>query len=70
MTLSLSAPRVVGALAVAGLIAGGTVASSSSNADNDGPVTAGRTAVSHQADISARHDVPTHLNPTKVQTIR
>jgi hypothetical protein len=66
MTLSLSAPRVVGVLAVAGLIAGGTFASSSSNADNDGPVT----AVSHKADISARHDVSSHLNPTKVQTIR
>jgi predicted ribosomally synthesized peptide with SipW-like signal peptide len=70
MALSLSAPRVVGVLAVAGLIAGGTFASSSSNADNDGPVTAGRTAVSHKADISARHDVSSHLNPTKVQTIR
>jgi hypothetical protein len=64
MTLSLSAPRVIGVLAVAGLIAGGTFASSSSNADNDGPVT----AVSHKADISARHS--SHLNPTKVQTIR
>jgi hypothetical protein len=70
MTLSLAAPRVVGVLAVAGLIAGGTFASSSSNADNDGPTTAGRTSVSHRADISARHDVSSFLNPTKVQTIR
>jgi hypothetical protein len=69
MTLSLSAPRVVGVLAVAGLIAGGTFASSSSNAENEGPVTGGGTAVS-RADISARHDVSSHLNPTKVQTIR
>jgi hypothetical protein len=36
MTLSLSAPRVAAVLAVAGLVAGGTFASSSSNADNDG----------------------------------
>jgi hypothetical protein len=70
MTLSLSAPRVVAALAVAGLIAGGTIASSSSNADNDGPVTGGRTAVAHRADVSARHDVPARPNPTQVQTIR
>jgi hypothetical protein len=70
MTLSLSAPRVVSVLAVAGLIAGGTFASSSSNADDDGPVTGGRTAVSHKADVSARHGASTHLNPTKVQTIR
>jgi hypothetical protein len=68
--MTLSPPRIFAALAVAGLIASGTFAASSSNADNDGPVTGGRTAVSHRADISARHDVGTHLNPTKVQTIR
>jgi predicted ribosomally synthesized peptide with SipW-like signal peptide len=67
--MTLSPPRIFAALAVAGVIAGGTFASSSSNADDDGPVTAGRTAV-QRPDISARHDVPTHLNPTKVQTIR
>jgi uncharacterized membrane protein YdfJ with MMPL/SSD domain len=70
MTLSLSPPRVVVALAVAGLIAGATVASSSSNAGNDGRVTAGRTAVAHRADISARHDAAARPNPTQVQTIR
>jgi predicted ribosomally synthesized peptide with SipW-like signal peptide len=69
MILSLSVPRVAATLAVAGLIAGGTFASSSSNADDDGPVTASRTAVSHRADISARHDVAARPNPTKVQTI-
>jgi predicted ribosomally synthesized peptide with SipW-like signal peptide len=69
MTLALSAPRLFATLAVAGVIAAGTFAASSSNADDDGPVTAGRTAVSH-SDISARHDVSAHLNPTKVQTIR
>jgi hypothetical protein len=66
MTLSLSAPRVVTALAAAGLIAAGTFAASSSNADNEGPLTARK----HRADISVRHDVPSHANPTKVQTIR
>jgi hypothetical protein len=69
MTLTLS-PRVVAALAAAGLIAAGTFAASSSNADNEAPVTGGRTAVVHKADISARHGASTHLNPTKVQTIR
>ena len=68
--MTLSPPRIFAALAVAGVIAGGTVASSSSNADNDGPVTGGRTAVAHRADVSARHDVPTRPNPTQVQTIR
>ena len=68
--MTLSAPRIFAAIAVAGVIAGGTIASSSSNAENDAPVTAGRTAVVHGADISARHGVPAHLKPTKVQTIR
>jgi hypothetical protein len=70
MAPSLTAPRVVAALAAAGLIAAGTFAASNSNADNEGPVTGGRTAVAHHADISARHDLATHLNPTQVQTIR
>jgi uncharacterized membrane protein YdfJ with MMPL/SSD domain len=68
--MTLSPPRIFVALAVAGLIAGGTVAASSSNADNDGPVTGGRTAVAHGADISARHDAAARPNPTQVQTIR
>jgi hypothetical protein len=66
MTLPLSAPRVVIALAATGLIAAGTFAASSSNADNDGPLTARK----HRADIAVRHDASSHLNPTKVQTIR
>jgi hypothetical protein len=69
MTLPLSAPRLFATLAIAGVIAGGTFAASSSSADDDGPVTGGRTAVS-RADVSARHDVSAHLDPTKVQTIR
>jgi hypothetical protein len=68
--MTITAPRTFAALAVAGVIAGGAFASSSSNADDDGPITAGRTAVSHRADISARHDVAARPNPTKVQTIR
>ena len=68
--MTLSPPRIFTALAVAGVIAGATFASASSNADNDGPVTGGRTAVAHRADVSARHDVPTRPNPTQVQTIR
>jgi hypothetical protein len=68
--MTLSPPRIFAALAVAGVIAGGTFAASSSNADNDGPVTGGRTAVAHRADVSSRHDVGTHVNPTQVQTIR
>jgi predicted ribosomally synthesized peptide with SipW-like signal peptide len=67
--MTLTAPRLFATLAVAGVIAAGTFASSSSNANDDGPVTCGRTAVSH-ADISARHDATAHPNPTKVQTIR
>jgi hypothetical protein len=68
--MTLSPPRIFAALAVAGVIAGASFASSSSNADNDGPTTGGRTAVAHRADISARHAARTHLDPTKVQTIR
>jgi hypothetical protein len=67
--MTLSPRRILAALAVAGVIAGATFASASSNADNEGPVTGGRTAV-QRPDISARHDVRTHLDPTKVQTIR
>ncbi|MEN3281585.1 MAG: hypothetical protein V7607_2725 [Solirubrobacteraceae bacterium] len=68
--MTLSPPRILAALAVASVIAGGTFAASSSNADNDGPVTGGRTAVSQRADVSARHDVSARPNPTQVQTIR
>jgi hypothetical protein len=67
--MTLSPPRIFAALAVAGVIAGATFASSSSNADNDGPVTGGRTAV-QRPDVSARHDVAARPNPTQVQTIR
>jgi hypothetical protein len=67
--MTLSPRRIFTALAVAGVIAGATFASASSNADNDGPVTGGRTAV-QRSDISARHDGRIHLDPTKVQTIR
>jgi uncharacterized membrane protein YdfJ with MMPL/SSD domain len=68
--MTLSPPRTFAALAVAGLIAGSTFAASTSNADNDGPVTGGRTAVAHGADIAARHDAAARPNPTQVQTIR
>jgi hypothetical protein len=68
--MTLSPPSIFAALAVAGVIAGASFASSSSNADNDGPTTGGRTAVAHRADISARHDVAARPNPTQVQTIR
>ena len=47
------------AVAVAGAIAGGIVAGANSDTDPAGPVTAGRTAVSHHPDISARHRVAT-----------
>ena len=68
--MTLTTPRIFGVLATAGVIASGTLAAATSNADNDGPVTAGRTTVVHRTDISARHDLATRLDPTKVQTIR
>jgi hypothetical protein len=47
------------ALAVAGALAGGILAAPDSKSDREGPLTAGRTAVSHRPDISARHRVAT-----------
>jgi hypothetical protein len=64
--MTLTTPRVFAVLATAGAIAAGSLAASTSNADSDGPLTARK----HQADIAARHDVATHLDPTRVQTIR
>jgi hypothetical protein len=50
---------MVAALAVAAALAGGIVAASSSDTGHASPVTAGRTAVSHHPDVSARHRVAT-----------
>jgi hypothetical protein len=59
VTSTRVAQRTFVALAVTGALAGGIFAASSSDTDHAGPVTAGRTAVSHRPDISARHRVAT-----------
>jgi hypothetical protein len=64
----ITTPRILTALAVAGVLAGGVAVSSESNADNEAPVTAGRTAVPDRPDISARHSVP--RGPASIRAAR